>query len=133
MDLAYTASGFLVGFIVGLTGVGGGSLMTPILVILFGIKPAIAVGTDLLYAAVTKAGGIWVHHWQRTVNWKITGLLAAGSLPTSALMVVLLEYFHTQGLTYDGLITSTLGAALILASLVLLFKFRLLEFGKNER
>jgi uncharacterized membrane protein YfcA len=107
--------------------------MTPILVLLFGIKPVIAVGTDLLYAAITKAGGIWVHHRQRTVNWRIVGLLAAGSLPTSALTVVLLKYFDAHGLNYESLITSTLGVALILTSLVLLLKARLLKLSKSER
>lgn len=133
MDIAYTVSGFLVGFVVGFTGVGGGSLMTPILVLIFAIKPVIAVGTDLLYAAITKAGGIWVHHRQRTVDWRIVGLLAAGSLPASALTVVLLNFFHARGLNYEGLITSTLGVALILTSLVLLLKSRLLEMSRNER
>jgi uncharacterized membrane protein YfcA len=80
MDLLYTLSGFVVGAIVGLTGVGGGSLMTPLLVLLFGVPPATAVGTDLLYAAVTKAGGTVVHAKKGHVQWRITGLLAAGSI-----------------------------------------------------
>ncbi|MGH8603415.1 MAG: sulfite exporter TauE/SafE family protein, partial [Gammaproteobacteria bacterium] len=100
MDFAYTISGFVVGFIVGLTGVGGGSLMTPILVLLFGIKPAIAVGTDLLYAAITKCGGIWVHHRQRTINWRIVRLMSAGSLPASALTVWTLKHFNDRGIDY---------------------------------
>lgn len=133
MDIAYTVSGFTVGFIVGLTGVGGGSLMTPILVFLFGIKPVIAVGTDLLYAALTKGGGIWVHQRQGTIDWKIVGLLAAGSLPTSALMIILLKHFDARGLNYEHLITSTLGSALVLTSLVLLLKTQLLALSKNER
>jgi uncharacterized membrane protein YfcA len=133
MDIAYTVSGFTVGFIVGLTGVGGGSLMTPILVFLFGIKPVIAVGTDLLYAALTKGGGIWVHQRQGTIDWKIVGLLAAGSLPTSALMIILLKHFDARGLNYEHLITSTLGVALVLTSLVLLLKTQLLALSKNER
>ena len=77
MDIVYTATGFLVGFVVGLTGVGGGSLMTPILVLGFSISPAIAVGTDLLYAAVTKSGGILVHHANNTIDWSIVKLLSA--------------------------------------------------------
>lgn len=133
MDIAYTVSGFTVEFIVGLTGVGGGSLMTPILVFLFGIKPVIAVGTDLLYAALTKGGGIWVHQRQGTIDWKIVGLLAAGSLPTSALMIILLKHFDARGLNYEHLITSTLGVALVLTSLVLLLKTQLLALSKNER
>ena len=84
MDWMYTLSGFAVGFLVGLTGVGGGSLMTPLLVFLFGFKPAVAVGTDLLFAAITKTGGVFVHHGKhRSVEWKIVGLLAMGSIPFS--------------------------------------------------
>ncbi|HET7034031.1 MAG TPA: sulfite exporter TauE/SafE family protein, partial [Casimicrobiaceae bacterium] len=81
MDLAYAFSGFAVGAIVGLTGVGGGSLMTPLLVLIFGIAPATAVGTDLLYASITKAGGAVVHARRRHVRWDIVGKLAAGSIP----------------------------------------------------
>ena len=83
IDPAQALSGFAVGAIVGLTGVGGGSLMTPLLVLLFGIHPATAVGTDLLHAAITKAGGTYVHAKSGRVDWRITGLLAAGSLPAA--------------------------------------------------
>ncbi len=133
IDYSYTVAGFVVGFVVGLTGVGGGSLMTPILVLGFGIKPVIAVGTDLLYAAITKCGGILVHHRNRTILWRIVGLLALGSLPASGITIMLLDHFHSQGIDYSGLITSTLGIALILTSLVLLFKQRLLDFSRQER
>ena len=81
IDLLYSASGLAVGFLVGLTGVGGGSLMTPLLVLLFGIHPATAVGTDLLYAAATKTAGTLVHGLKGSVDWRITGRLAAGSVP----------------------------------------------------
>ncbi|MGH8743799.1 MAG: sulfite exporter TauE/SafE family protein, partial [Burkholderiales bacterium] len=87
VDILYTISGFIVGFIVGLTGVGGGSLMTPLLVLLFGIAPATAVGTDLLYAAITKMGGVWVHGRRSNVNWNIVGRLTLGSLPASLITV----------------------------------------------
>src|SRR6516164_1476507 len=89
----YTTSGLVIGFIVGLTGVGGGSLMTPILVLLFGIHPATAVGTDLLYAAATKSVGTAVHGFNGTVVWRITGLLALGSAPTAVAMIYLLNNF----------------------------------------
>src|ERR1700739_4103276 len=79
--LPYTLSGFGVGFVVGLTGVGGGSLMTPLLVLLFGFHPATAVGTDLLYASVTKTCGTAVHHIGQTVEWRVVGWL--GGQPTS--------------------------------------------------
>lgn len=132
MDFAYTLSGFVVGFIVGLTGVGGGSLMTPLLVLLFGVNPAIAVGTDLLYAAITKCGGILVHHQQRTIDWRIVRLMGAGSLPGAALTLLALRHLQREGIDYTALITSTLGVALILTSLVLLFKRQLLEFSDRE-
>jgi uncharacterized membrane protein YfcA len=83
IDPAQALSGFAVGAIVGLTGVGGGALMTPLLVLLFGIHPATAVGTDLLHAAITKTGGTYVHARQGRVDWRITGLLAAGSVPAA--------------------------------------------------
>ena len=90
MDFAYTFSGFVVGAIVGLTGVGGGSLMTPLLVLLFGVSPATAVGTDLLYAAITKAGGVVVHGRRDHIRWDIVGLLAAGSLPGALVTLAVL-------------------------------------------
>src|ERR687886_1891688 len=83
IEIPYVFSGFAVGFIVGMTGVGGGSLMTPLLILLFGFHPATAVGTDLLYAAITKSCGTAVHHIGNTVEWRIMCWLAAGSIPAS--------------------------------------------------
>ena len=133
MDLVYSFAGFIVGFIIGLTGVGGGSLMTPILVIIFAIKPAIAVGTDLLYAAITKSGGIIVHHRQNSIDWKIVGLLSSGSIPASIIALFLLRNFELSGINYDRLITLVLSIALILTSSVLLFRNKLLTASQNER
>src|SRR5579863_756699 len=87
----YTLSGFFVGALVGLTGVGGGSLMTPILILLFGIHPATAVGTDLLYAAATKTAGSLVHGYNRTVDWRVVRRLAAGSVPFTVLTIWVLS------------------------------------------
>ncbi len=112
----YTASGFLVGILVGLTGVGGGSLMTPALVLLFGLDPRTAVGTDLLYAALTKAAGSAVHHASGTVNWRITGLLAAGSLPASLLTVTVLYLVGPANAHLTALTTAVLGVALIVTA-----------------
>jgi len=133
MDYSYGIAGFVVGFIVGLTGVGGGSLMTPLLVILFGIKPAIAVGTDLLYAAITKSGGIFVHHYQKSIEWKIVGLLCTGSIPAAFMALYLLSWLEASGINYDRLITLVLGIALILTSAVLMFRDNLHAASKNER
>jgi uncharacterized protein len=92
LNLLYSASGFGVGMLVGLTGVGGGALMTPLLVLLFGIHPATAVGTDLLYASVTKTAGTVVHGLSNTVDWTITRRLAFGSVPATALTLAFLAY-----------------------------------------
>ena len=85
IDPHYAIAGFLVGALVGVTGVGGGSLMTPILIVLFGVSPATAVGTDLLFAAATKTVGSLVHGFNRTIDWRLVRRLATGSIPTTAL------------------------------------------------
>lgn len=128
MDFAYPVAGFVVGIIVGLTGVGGGALMTPFLV-LYGVPPATAVGTDLLYAAATKSGAVWLHNRNRTVQWRIVGLLALGSLPAAAASILVLSRL---GGGQDALITKTLGVSLVLTSLALLFKERLRRFGAGR-
>ncbi|MFG1489366.1 sulfite exporter TauE/SafE family protein, partial [Oceanospirillum sp. HFRX-1_2] len=108
MDLLlYILSGAAVGLAVGLTGVGGGSLMTPLL-LLFGFPPHIAIGTDLLYASITKAGGVLAHHKQKTVDWKIMGSLALGSLPVSAVTVWLLANYFPSPESYASLLTHSL-------------------------
>ena len=122
MDWVYTLSGFLVGLIVGVTGVGGGSLMTPLLVLFFGVSPATAVGTDLLYASITKALGGWVHGRNGTVDWKIVGLLSLGSLPAATLTVVLLKFLALDEQTLKGLVTGVLSVALLLTAAALLLK-----------
>ncbi len=128
MNLLYTVSGFAVGFLVGLTGVGGGSLMTPLLVFLFGFKPAVAVGTDLIYAAITKSAGVFVHHGKhQSVEWKIVGLLALGSLPFAGITLYVLKNLMLVGKEITGMITFTLGIALLLTALALLVRSALLH------
>jgi uncharacterized membrane protein YfcA len=122
MSWMYTLSGFLVGLIVGITGVGGGSLMTPLLVLLFGVSPATAVGTDLLYASLTKSLGGWVHARRGTVDWRVVGLLALGSLPASVATIVLFKYLALDEKTLRGLVTSVLSVALLLTATALLLK-----------
>src|ERR1700722_11272872 len=92
----YSLSGFVVGTLVGLTGVGGGALMTPLLVILFGIRATTAVGTDLLYACVTKTVGTAVHGFSGTVDWPIVRRLAAGSVPFTVLTLVVLGHYRNR-------------------------------------
>jgi len=125
-------SGFAVGLLVGLTGVGGGSLMTPLLVLVFGFKPATAVGTDLLYAAITKGGGSWVHHRHDNIDWRITGRLALGSVPAAAVTLLVLAQLGVQGHGTTGLISVVLGFALLLTALSLFFRQRLLDFAKRR-
>ncbi|MGA8148826.1 MAG: sulfite exporter TauE/SafE family protein [Gallionellaceae bacterium] len=122
MGWLYTFSGFLVGFIVGVTGVGGGSLMTPLLVLVFGVAPATAVGTDLLYAALTKLGGSWAHSRQGTVDWKVVRLLATGSMPAALLCMLLLHQLALDAGHLKSLITGVLSVALVLTALALLLK-----------
>jgi uncharacterized membrane protein YfcA len=131
MEWLYTVSGFLVGFIVGVTGVGGGSLMTPLLVLMFGVAPATAVGTDLLYASLTKMGGSWAHSRRGTVDWKVVMRLATGSLPAALLSLVLLHYLALDEKHLKGLITSVLSIALVLTALALLFKPYLQKLGRR--
>jgi uncharacterized protein len=133
MDLMYPVAGFIVGAIVGLTGVGGGSLMTPLLVLLFGISPAVAVGTDLLYAAITKAGGTLAHSLKGTVDWRITGLLAAGSIPAAAITLVLMRVFAPGGLDeIRHVITFSLGIALLLTAIALILRRHIQAFAQKS-
>ena len=125
MDWLSSLSGFVVGVIVGLTGVGGGSLMTPLLVLAFGVAPATAVGTDLLYAAITKAGGIYVHDRQGTIDYRIAALLGTGSLPTAILTAIALHLIAPAPGALTALIKLTLGSALLLTAAAILFKNRL--------
>jgi uncharacterized membrane protein YfcA len=124
----YSVSGFAVGLLVGFTGVGGGSLMTPLLVLVFGIHPTTAVGTDLLYAAATKSVGTVVHGASRTVDWPIVAKLAAGSVPATALTLFALSHFSKKIDTTHGVITTVLGAALILTAVAILFRRMILAF-----
>ncbi|MFY9894352.1 MAG: sulfite exporter TauE/SafE family protein [Xanthobacteraceae bacterium] len=118
----YAIAGFAVGMLVGMTGVGGGSLMTPVLILLFGIHPATAVGTDLLYAAVTKTAGSVVHGFNRTVDWAVVGRLAAGSVPMTVLTIIALSYVDINGVAARELIAGVLTVALFVTALTLIFR-----------
>ena len=118
----YSVSGFVIGMLVGFTGVGGGSLMTPLLVLLFGFHPATAVGTDLLYVGLTKSGGTLVHAFNRTVDWRITGRLALGSLPGAAATLLTIEHVDRSNPHLAGTINTVLGVALIVTAAALLFR-----------
>lgn len=131
MEWFYTLSGLVVGFIVGLTGVGGGSLMTPLLVLVFGVAPATAVGTDLLYASITKAVGVWVHGRRGNVEWKVVWRLALGSLPAALLVLWGISTLGTESSKFSSLIIGTLGLALILTAGAVLFRERLQRVGRE--
>jgi uncharacterized protein len=124
----YVLSGILVGGLVGMTGVGGGSLMTPILILLFGVHPATAVGTDLLYASVTKTGGSIVHGYNRTVDWRVVGRLALGSVPATAITIAALYYLHVDSKATQLLITRVLGAALLFTAVSLILRKPLMRW-----
>ena len=111
-DLGFILAGLIVGTAVGATGVGGGSLMTPILILFCGIKPAIAVGTDLLYASLSKAFGVVLHARNRTVDWRLVAWLSAGSLPATLITLVVLRQ-QPPGPALDHLIKLVLAAAII--------------------
>ena len=119
IDPLYSLSGFAVGMLVGMTGVGGGSLMTPLLILLFGVHPATAVGTDLLYAAATKAGGSLVHGFARSIDWRVVRLLASGSVPATLATLALLSMLDLNGDAARSLITLVLSLALFLTAFVL--------------
>lgn len=132
MDFPFAVAGFAVGAIVGMTGVGGGSLMTPLLVLLFGINPAVAVGTDLLYAAITKAGGTLVHSLKGTVDWRVTRRLAAGSIPAAMVTLAALSQAGSSGRSTSGLISVVLGIALLLTACALIFRRRLQAYALSR-
>jgi uncharacterized membrane protein YfcA len=114
-----------------LTGVGGGSLMTPLLVLFFGVAPATAVGTDLLYAALTKAGGVTVHARRRQVRWDIVGRLAAGSIPGALLTIGVLTLARIDPAALGRIVTHSLGVALILTACAIIAKPRIQHWGQR--
>ena len=132
MDVPTAAAGLAVGFIVGLTGVGGGALMTPLLVLVFGVAPAAAVGTDLWFAAITKIFGGAFHHSKGAVDGLVLGRLMAGSLPASVLTLLWLHFSGGVQMR-QGLILTALGAVLILTALAMVFKQQAHAIGRSLR
>jgi uncharacterized protein len=118
----YVLSGFCVGMLVGMTGVGGGSLMTPVLILLFGVHPTTAVGTDLLYAAVTKTGGTLVHGMSGSIEWRMVRRLATGSVPATAITLLLLSRIPLSSPAGEHFISNVLGFALLLTAVILIFR-----------
>src|SRR3974390_1880615 len=125
----YAAVGLLVGTMVGLTGVGGGSMMTPILMLVFGQTPAVAVGTDLLFAATTKLVATASFGFSRRVDWPIVGRLLLGSVPGSAIVVFGLWLARKTPSAADSITSRSLAIVLALAALGLIFQTPLQRLG----
>jgi uncharacterized membrane protein YfcA len=132
MEIAAVVSGALTGFIVGMTGVGGGSLMTPILILLLGVAPGTAVGTDLLFATVTKLVAVKVHGAHGTIDWQIVKRLAWGSIPAACVVLLLMHRLALHKGAGD-VIMPALGIALVLTAIAMLLKRRLHELGRRWR
>ena len=126
-DLGFVISGFVTGVLVGMTGVGGGALMTPMLVLLFGIPPSTAVGTDLLYASITKTAGTAVHGLGRTIQWRIVVLLAMGSVPMAVFTLLLFGWFGPNTAAANRLITNILSVMLLLTAVVLILRRQIIS------
>lgn len=128
MLLTYILSGFGVGLLVGMTGVGGGSLMTPLLTLLFGISPSVAVGTDLAFAAVTKTAGTFTHRLRDTVRWDVVKLLCWGALPAAVLTTLVLKYFGGVDKNVSQIIRYSIAGSVMLTVVALLFKGKMLAW-----
>lgn len=128
-DLGLAAAGLLVGFLVGVTGMGGGAVMTPFLISVVGIGPVVAVGTDLIYSAVTKIVGAWLHTRQRTVDFALVGRLAIGSVPAGLAAVAAVSFLPAAGVDADRAVKRALGLVLVLVAAVMLSRI----FATRER
>ena len=127
IDPLYSLSGFVVGLLVGMTGVGGGSLMTPLLILLFGVHPTTAVGTDLLYAAATKTGGSLVHGLGRSIHWPAVIRLACGSLPASVATMLVMWQLNLDSSAQKTIVNLVLCFALLLTATSLVFRRAIME------
>ena len=125
VQFLYTVCGFVVGLLVGLTGVGGGSLMTPLLILLFGVHPAAAVGTDLLHAAATKTAGSVVHGLNGTIDWRVVRRLATGSMPMTVITIAAMSALDINGAAGRDFVNAVLTLALIITAVALVFRDRI--------
>ena len=128
MDLSLVVSGFVVGLLVGLTGVGGGSLMTPLLTLLFGVSPSVAVGTDLAFASITKAAGTATHRLRDTVRWDIVRLLCYGALPAALVATLALKQFGALDKQIGQLIRYCIAGSVMLTVVAILFRGKMLAW-----
>ncbi|QYF91929.1 sulfite exporter TauE/SafE family protein [Massilia sp. PAMC28688] len=128
MNTTYIISGFAVGLLVGMTGVGGGSLMTPILTLMFGVSPSVAVGTDLAFASITKTAGTFTHRLRGTVHWDIVKLLCIGALPAAVATTLALKYFGTVDQRVGQFIRYSIAVSVMLTVVAILFKGKMLAW-----
>lgn len=131
IDISYSLAGAFTGLVVGLTGVGGGALMTPILLLFFGVSPTTAIATDLWFAAITKIIGARVHHTQGNVDWQVTKRLWLGSLPMALLVVVLTSI--GSPIAKVGWLTRAIGVAVLVTAVGLFAAPKLVAFAKGKR
>lgn len=132
MDLRLIISGALVGLLVGFTGVGGGALMTPLLLLFFGIVPTVAVGTDLWFAAITKMFATPVHHGHGLIDWQVVRRLWMGSLSASSITLVWMHYHPMNGTSFD-LVKGAIAIAVMLTAIAMLFQRSLHAVGRRLR
>ncbi len=125
MSVSYIVSGFAVGLLVGLTGVGGGSLMTPLLTLMFGVSPTVAVGTDLAFASVTKVAGTFAHRYRGNVHWHIVRQLCIGALPAAVLTAITLKYLGGLDQEIGQVIRYSIAGSVLLTVIALIFRTRL--------
>jgi uncharacterized membrane protein YfcA len=130
MTLSYIVSGFAVGILVGLTGVGGGSLMTPLLTLMFGINPTVAVGTDLAFASVTKVAGTFAHRYRGTVHWQIVKHLSMGALPAAVMSIFALRYFGALDKELGQIIRYSIAGSVLLTVIAIIFRSKTLAWIK---
>jgi uncharacterized membrane protein YfcA len=128
MSISYILSGFAVGLLVGMTGVGGGSLMTPLLTLLFGVTPSVAVGTDLAFASLTKSAGTVTHRKRGNVQWHIVGRLCMGALPAALLATLALQYFGPLNAAIGQLIRYSIAVSVMLTVVAILFRAKMLAW-----
>ncbi|HEX8615303.1 MAG TPA: sulfite exporter TauE/SafE family protein [Telluria sp.] len=135
MLLTYIVSGFAVGLLVGMTGVGGGSLMTPLLTLLFGVPPSVAVGTDLAFASITKSAGAVTHRLRGTVRWDIVRHLCFGALPAAVAATLALKQFGALDKEIGQIIRYSIAGSVMLTVIALLFRGKMLAWinAKPER
>jgi uncharacterized membrane protein YfcA len=128
MTLSYVVSGFAVGLLVGLTGVGGGSLMTPLLTLFFGVSPTVAVGTDLAFASTTKVAGTFAHRMRGTVRWDIVKHLCLGALPAAFVATLALSHFGALNKEIGQFIRYSIAGSVLLTVVALLFRSKMLAW-----